>query len=587
MLAVSSYAARELPDGENICDLSRLSGNISFGSFLDLAVELSGAAIDHPLRSQIAAGLATKGKGKRKRRGKAEEGLTSILELRNDHGHDLSSLSHPKAVTLLRDVDPVGSLVAAIEGLTGLLSLPLFVIENQELSKGSVLARRLLLMGEGADPEPESIVLSAGVHNPKEAYVGVPGGVLCLSPLMTWSIAKDRENYRVFILDSVGSNGVRFRAVDAKPRACESGESQSVSSFLKDPKASIEQVRLSPDQDFLSAWLGRRRRIKELARRLEGAVPWDEFDAATLAWFAGRRDPDARESPWAVISADLLDGRETLSLREREQLVLLFGQGRTIRSLIGREMMDLRARKHDEGRWDERIESHHNVLECLKQAVDFFTRHIEVQGATFDGLDATSGSADYIAMREALVNFFIHQDYADASAAAQVELTPDRAVFFNPGRALVSSEALVEGGKNQARNPIIARALRLVGFAELAGSGLRELQRTWRGAKRRPPRIESDESANTFTLTLDWRVVPDAYDEFWKERIGVHLSESEAQILNLALDPGGVSLEEAASATGQRLEDAKQALDTLVRQVLVDESDGRFRVKDHLRDLVK
>ena len=138
------------------------------------------------------------------------------------------------------------------------------------------------------------------------------------------------------------------------------------------------------------------------------------------------------------------------------------------------------------------------------------------------------GPADYIAIREALVNLFIHQDYSDRSAAAQIELTPDRAVFFNAGRSLVTAEGLIQGGKSQSRNPLVARALRLVGFADLAGSGLRELQRVWRSAKRRPPKIVSDKTANTFTLTLDWREVPNTYDKFWKDRLGVQLTGQEA-----------------------------------------------------------
>jgi predicted HTH transcriptional regulator len=36
-------------------------------------------------------------------------------------------------------------------------------------------------------------------------------------------------------------------------------------------------------------------------------------------------------------------------------------------------------------------------------------------------------------MREALVNLFMHQDYGDPSAAAQVELWAERATFFNTG----------------------------------------------------------------------------------------------------------------------------------------------------------
>ena len=62
---------------------------------------------------------------------------------------------------------------------------------------------------------------------------------------------------------------------------------------------------------------------------------------------------------------------------------------------------------------------------------------------------------------------------------------------------LTKQRSLIEGGKSQCRNPLIARALRLIGFAELAGSGLRQLQHVWRTNNRRPPQMESNSSANT------------------------------------------------------------------------------------------
>jgi len=79
------------------------------------------------------------------------------------------------------------------------------------------------------------------------------------------------------------------------------------------------------------------------------------------------------------------------------------------------------------------------------------------------------------------------------------------------------------------------------------------------------------ESAS-FTLTLDWRLVPDNYNSFWKDRLGVKLSQSEAIILNLSVD--GLGVEEAASATGLPLDSAREALSTLVRQALVDDKKG-------------
>ena len=257
-----------------------------------------------------------------------------------------------------------------------------------------------------------------------------------------------------------------------------------------------------------------------------------------------------------------------------------------MRQRLGRDLIDLRVVKNPGPRWDERETSSRNVLESLRTAVDLLGRHIGVERLTLDGLTATAESADYIAIREALVNLFIHQDYSDRSAAAQIELTPDRAVFFNTGRSLVSAEGLIQGGKSQSRNPIVARALRLVGFADLAGSGLRELQRAWRSAKRRPPKMASDKAANTFTLTLDWRAAPDTYDRFWRDRLGVRLTEQEALILSLAGDPAGIGSAEAASATGLDLSDAEAALRKLERQVLVEHQAGRFHIKDHLRELI-
>ena len=132
---------------------------------------------------------------------------------------------------------------------------------------------------------------------------------------------------------------------------------------------------------------------------------------------------------------------------------------------------------------------------------------------------------------------------------------------------------------------MIARALRLIGFAELAGSGLRQLQHVWRTNHRRPPHMESNPSGNTFTLTLDWRTIPDNYNEFWKDRLGVKLSPSEATILNLSVD--GLTVENAASATGLPLDSAQEAIDTLVRQALVDDKKKRYVIKSHLKELLE
>ncbi len=238
-------------------------------------------------------------------------------------------------------------------------------------------------------------------------------------------------------------------------------------------------------------------------------------------------------------------------------------------------MIDCRAKKNPDARWDERRESAENVVECLKLAIDFFGRHVGIDGVTLEGLKAISGSANYIAMREGLVNLCIHQDYGDPTTVAQIEISPDQTMFFNAGRSLVSNSALVDGGKSQSRNPLISRALRLIGFAELAGSGLREVHRAWREAKRYPPTIESNPEANTFTLKLNWRELPVITDEFWKKRLGVNLTPQESAALLLSSAPSGTSAEEIASSQGMHVSEAAEVCKALLRNALVVEKDNR------------
>jgi predicted Rossmann fold nucleotide-binding protein DprA/Smf involved in DNA uptake len=86
-------------------------------------------------------------------------------------------------------------------------------------------------------------------------------------------------------------------------------------------------------------------------------------------------------------------------------------------------------------------------------------------------------------------------------------------------------------------------------------------------------------------VTLDWRLVSDTYDAVWKQRLGVRLTTEQAQILNLALDTEGITIEEAASGTGLTIDDTREALNYLQLQVLIEERQGRFYVKEHLKEL--
>jgi len=65
------------------------------------------------------------------------------------------------------------------------------------------------------------------------------------------------------------------------------------------------------------------------------------------------------------------------------------------------------------------------------------------------------------------------------------------------------------------------------------------------------------------------------------------LTVEQAQILNLALDTEGITTEDAVSGTGLTMDDAQEALNYLQLQVLIEERQGHFYIKEHLKEFAR
>jgi len=584
-LALSSLAARDSADFPRA--VKPLTGDLAFGHYLGLVQAIS-RVHDHPLFPHFSP-FRPHGKGKSRSRGKAESTLVTLVELRNEIGHGLEAISKPRALIILKKEKPVEQLLAAFNSLDGILSLPLFVLDNIRLKGRRPVAQRLLLMGENSDPMPEDIELSHALdaHVP---YVAIDNRILALPPVMVFTLIEEQAAYRLAFLDSVNGekDSLRFKTLESRILENDYERYTELSTLFGGEPRPLDELTHSDGRTFHQEWTRMRSARENAEIRTEGRVPWKDYDGDSLEWYARRLPASGSESPAAAITEALLDGRSFgWEEGELDQLTLLFGTDRNVRAVLGRDLYDFRCVSATGARWDERLTGAANILTTLREAVGFFARHVGVGAEEADDLTRTEGSADYIAMREALVNQFIHQDYADKSAAAQIELRRGHASFFNTGHSLVTPEHLTEGGKSQARNPLIARALRLIGYAELAGSGIRALQEGWRKAKRRPPILESDPVGNTFCLTLDWTVVPDAYDQLWKKKLGVRLTDTQGAILNLATAAAGITVHQAAAGTGCKLDDAQDALRHLVRQVLLEERDGRYHLQPHLKEALQ
>lgn len=582
-LALASFAARTDPSLPVPKGLADFDGNLSWGHFLAIC-DLISALPDgtHPLAQQLKSGFQP---GKNGEPGPATV-LATMLQIRNQYGHDLQAIGNAQAEVIFGKAQPDRLLVAALDGLNRLMELPIFLLDDQRLARGSVHARRLQLMGESDNPRSDEITLNADLYETGRLYLGTPQGALNLWPWLLWDLADRRVTYAVFVIHGINKQ-IAYRSMFGDELERNSSLQSAIVQRRNGALVPLESVGFADGRSFVMEWATERRLREQTLAERGAPVLWHQLDESTLQWYIGRLGASGSSGDrQEILQTVLLDKRDVLRPDEIKQLVLLFGTDEAVTQLLSREMLDLRVFSDPSKRWDERRSLTRNVIQSLREAVQFFGKYVGVDDVTLDGLQATFGSADYIAMREALVNLFIHQDYNDNHTVAQIEIKPEQTMMFNAGKSLVSKESLVDGGKSQARNPLIARALRLIGFAELAGSGLRALQQHWREEHRRPPRFESSSSANTFTLILDWRKVPVITDDFWRSRLGVRLSPQQAKVLSLLAEPTPFTAEEIASGTGVLLDDLKRDLGYLELQTLVVKENGKWLLREDLRQLV-
>lgn len=571
-----SFAARPEQDAPLPSIVANLRGYLAFGSFVAIIKEITGSHAAHPLRATLRAA----------RDAGVFRSLDALVQWRNVQSHALQNLTDATARVILEQEQPAHHFQQALRAFAELLALPLLVIEAHQRRQGQTHAVLLWLMGEMAEPVPQQVTLSQGADDENVPYLGIDAGLLDLRPFLLWEIAEERRSYTLFLLHGMTNKGLKYITLAGEERQEVGALEVRLDHVREGGRLPTQPVALHDGSSLALEWRRERAQHEQQWQAEQGLIPWEEFEPATVRWYAQRLGTPAGDEAQAraAIIERLLDGRARLQPEELTQLRLLFGSEPTVGQTLRRGMLDMRQLADDSPRPQERVESARNILESLRQAIHFFGKHANLEGANLSDLTQTSGSADYLAMREALVNLFIHQDYS-ARTHAQIEIRPQRAIFYNPGHSLVSQEALLEGGRSQARNPLLARALRLIGFAELAGSGLRSLREAWRKEKRRPPRPESNQAGNSFTLTLDWRPLLQIDDPLWHTRLGVSLSQHEADALELTFDPDGAATPDIAAALGIPLEDAQYITQRLLRERLITERGDQLYVVDHLRDV--
>lgn len=135
----------------------------------------------------------------------------------------------------------------------------------------------------------------------------------------------------------------------------------------------------------------------------------------------------------------------------------------------------------------------------LNEVYEYIDRYNQTQ-ATFDKL-LRIDTRDYpeAAVREALLNLFVHRDYA-LSASALISIYSDRMEFVSAGGLLPEIELEdVMMGLSVCRNQNLANVFYRLRLIEAYGTGIRKIMKAYEHTSRKPV-IET--TKNVFKVTL-------------------------------------------------------------------------------------
>lgn len=323
------------------------------------------------------------------------------------------------------------------------------------------------------------------------------------------------------------------------------------------------------------------------------------FELATVKWYQtqfARRNPEHPEIAdpiefllnWNFI---VEQGGGMLPTRAG---VLLFGEGRYVRQILPRPVLDYQRidtpfdQWSADQRWHDRYVFEENIFQTWQGLVARYMRIAEhpfsLDPAT---LRRNDDPPDYVAFREAAINLLIHQDYGDHGRKASIRLFTDRTIFWNPGDAFATEAELLDPTEKEVRNPSIVKAFRRIGLSDQAGTGIRAIFRNWHDLGRVPPQLKNDKARKEFELVLiNLPLVTEAMRRF-RQTIGVNLTREQADVLALALGRSAgerISLTDIRGLGVSTTQQAKQIADILVRQQLLQPvGETLFEVQGALR----
>lgn len=312
------------------------------------------------------------------------------------------------------------------------------------------------------------------------------------------------------------------------------------------------------------------------------------FDEGTLRWYRDRFKQKRPGQHEALSDLDFLiewnyvveQGEKLYATRAA---ILLFGKSRYVRQILPVPLLDYQRIDSKAGdwtpeeRWGDRVVFEENIIQTWLGLVEKYMRlsdrPFKIDPKT---LRRDDDPADYVAFREAAINLLIHRDYGDHTRKAVIQFFTDQTRFWNPGDAFATESELLDPTEKEVRNPMIVGAFRRIGMSDQAGSGIRAIFRNWHEIGNVPPLMENNKASKDFELVLRKELLINNIQKRFQSEIGAHLSAQDADVFVYACENKRISLLDVRKLTASTKAKAREIIDRLVVQVLLQPIDDNL-----------
>lgn len=321
------------------------------------------------------------------------------------------------------------------------------------------------------------------------------------------------------------------------------------------------------------------------------------FNANTIKWYRKVFESRHNQKYYDLKDLEFLDElglirEEGEELRPTKAAILMFGSEKSINHILARNVVDAfwfssnYEDRSDATRWQDRRPAEHESLNLFEAWRVLSDRYMYWAEQPFEidesNLHRNNETPDYIGFREATVNLLVHQDFADHARVPKVEFYKDVSQYWNPGDSLVEQDQIASG-QSKSRNPLVMQTFHRIGLSERAGSGIKEIYRSWLHLDRPEPVIENSRREKTFQITLGKQPQVSPLQETIREKVGVSLTDLQARVFAAVLSHPK-TVEALAEELNVSTADMYPATDHLTRQSLLQALPGGYQAMAHFAE---